>query len=153
MAITVVKAQPGDAPVLTAIAFAAKRHWGYPESWIQRWAATLTIAPGYVASHACFAALESGMILGFAAVRMEGDTGWIDHVWVRTDAMQRGIGRRLFQGCEDEARRGGASRLMIEADPNAAEFYARMGAVEIRREPASMDGVERFLPVMEKVLT
>jgi hypothetical protein len=27
-----------DAPELTKIAFAAKRHWDYPEEWIDLWA-------------------------------------------------------------------------------------------------------------------
>ncbi|HEX2853196.1 MAG TPA: GNAT family N-acetyltransferase [Opitutaceae bacterium] len=152
MAVTLVRAQSSDAPVLTTIAFAAKRHWGYPETWIQRWAAVLTVSVEYLAQHACFVAVETGPPLGFASVRMDGNVGWVDHVWVRPEAMGQGIGRALFERCEAEARRVGGTRLMIEADPHAAEFYARMGAREIRREPAPMDGVERFLPIMEKIL-
>ena len=73
-------------------------------------------------------------------------------MWVVPAAMRRGIGRALFAACEQEARRRGATRVKIEADPHAEEFYARMGARTIGREPAPMEGVERFLPIMEKAL-
>jgi GNAT superfamily N-acetyltransferase len=152
MAVEVVRSQPADAATLTAIAFAAKRHWGYPEAWIQRWTAVLTVAPGYLVNHPCFNAVENGAILGWAALRIENEVDWIEHAWVLPEAMGRGIGRMLFERCEEEAIRLGGTRLMVEADPHAAAFYVRMGAREIRRQAAPMDGVERFLPIMEKRL-
>ena len=142
-----------DAPALTAIAFTVKRHWGYPEAWIQRWSDVLTITPDYVAANSCFAAIdERGEILGFAALRREAGEFWLDHVWVLPTAMGRGIGRRLFEHCEEEARKAGATILKVEADPNAEAFYARMGMRSYGRVPAAMNGVERFLPLMEKTV-
>jgi hypothetical protein len=37
-----------DAEVLTRVFLAAKRHWGYPERWIERWRESLTITPDFV---------------------------------------------------------------------------------------------------------
>lgn len=45
MSIALRPATPADAAVLTEIAHAAKRHWGYPERWVQLWRAALTITP------------------------------------------------------------------------------------------------------------
>ena len=42
------RASPGDAEVLTRIAFAAKRYWGYPERWIEHWSESLTVTPEFV---------------------------------------------------------------------------------------------------------
>jgi hypothetical protein len=33
----IVRAKPEDAAALTQIAHAAKRHWDYPERWIEAW--------------------------------------------------------------------------------------------------------------------
>jgi hypothetical protein len=33
----IVRAKPEDAETLTEIAHAAKRHWDYPERWIEAW--------------------------------------------------------------------------------------------------------------------
>ena len=148
-----LRAVPEDAPHLTAIAFAAKRHWGYPETWIQHWRDALTITPDYIAANPTFVvADERGETLGFAALRKEAGEWWIDHLWVFPAAMGRGIGRRLFERCEEEARKAGATFLRIEADPNAESFYSRMGASTVGHVPAPMDAVERFLPRMEKAL-
>lgn len=147
------KAVPSDAPRLTAIAFAAKWHWGYPEAWIQRWSDALTITPEYIATNVCFAVIEEpDEILGFAALRKEAGEFWLDHLWLLPAAMGRGIGRMLFERCEAEAKNVCATRLRIEADPHAEEFYARMGARTVSRVSAAMDGAERFLPMMEKAL-
>ena len=78
-----------EAAQLSAIAHAAKRHWGYPEAWIQHWRLTLTITPEYIARNPTFV---------------------------------------------------------------AEDFYRKMGLVTVGREDASLDGHERFLPLMEKVL-
>ena len=37
MNIEIRRAQPNDAETLTNIAHAAKRHWNYPEHWIERY--------------------------------------------------------------------------------------------------------------------
>jgi GNAT superfamily N-acetyltransferase len=153
MTVTLSRPPPGDAPALTAIAFAAKRHWGYPEAWIQHWRAALTVAPEYVANNACFVAASDGEKIGFAAVRHEGTDAWIDHLWVMPQAMGQGIGRLLFRRCEEEARRNGATRLVVEADPHAEGFYVRLGARTVGRLASPMDGAERFLPVMAKKLS
>ena len=33
----IIRATKDDADSLTAIAISAKRHWNYPEAWIQHW--------------------------------------------------------------------------------------------------------------------
>ncbi|HTO03326.1 MAG TPA: hypothetical protein VL069_06475, partial [Opitutus sp.] len=61
------RAKPSDAAALTALAFAAKRHWGYPESWIQAWTEQLTITPEFIGAHPTVVALREGEPLGVAA--------------------------------------------------------------------------------------
>jgi hypothetical protein len=41
--IEIRRAEGPEASELTAVAFAAKRHWGYPEAWIDLWADELTV--------------------------------------------------------------------------------------------------------------
>jgi hypothetical protein len=64
--------------------------------------------------------------------------------------MGRGAGRALFGYAEDLARLAGAASIKVESDPHAEEFYVRMGAVRYGQVSATMDGHERFLPLMEK---
>lgn len=148
----IVRVGPEDAAVLTGVAFAAKRHWGYPESWIHRWTDMLTVTPDYLETNPAFGASVDGTIAGFYALQFHATEAQLDHLWVLPPAMRRGLGRALFEHAEKTAREAGATTLKIEGDPHAEGFYHRMGAVVYGQRAAPMDGQERFLPLLKKVL-
>lgn len=149
---TISRAAPGHGAALTALACAAKRHWGYPESWLRRWQPELTVTPAYIRRNPTFVARCDQTFVGFVAIELHGDAAVLDHLWVRPDSMGRGIGRALFLQAEDCARAAGAMRLTVTSDPHAEGFYRRMGATKCGDQPAPMDGEERLLPRLEKPL-
>ena len=53
----IIRAKPEDADTLTKISFAAKRHWGYPERWIEAWSDILTMRPEFIAANALWMVL------------------------------------------------------------------------------------------------
>lgn len=150
--IRIRRAGRDDAGALTAVAHAAKRHWGYPESWIRAWVAALTVTPEYIGAHPTFVAVTNADIVGFCALILEPDGARLDHLWVLPKAMGGGVGRALFVQAETAARAAGATCLRIVGDPHAERFYQRMGASVYGWEPAPIDGRERFLPLLRKEL-
>jgi len=76
----------------------------------------------------------------------------LDHLWVDPGMLRRGVGRALFEAAEQAARTAGARTLRLTGDPHAEGFYCRMGATVYAREPAPMDGHDRYLPLFEKTL-
>jgi GNAT superfamily N-acetyltransferase len=150
--VKIVRAGPKDAGELTAIAFRAKAHWGYPESWLRRWEKALTVSPDYVRDTPTFAAVRGSRVVGFFSLLVRGRDASLEHLWVFPPDMGKGVGSALFAAAEGVARSAGAARLKIESDPNAEAFYVRMGAVRCGSAPAAMDGNERCLPLLEKRL-
>jgi GNAT superfamily N-acetyltransferase len=150
--VKIVRALPEDAAELSALARAAKAHWGYPETWLRSWGGVLTLTPAYIRAHPKFAAVSEGRIVGFFAAVMRGDDALLEHLWVLPAEMGKGVGRLLFESAEAHARTAGAARLKVECDPHAEGFYVRMGAVKRGHVPAPMEGLERFLPLLEKAL-
>ena len=149
MEIEIRRATSELAPTLTDIAHAAKRHWRYPERWIESWRELLTITPAYVVEHEVFVATNGDEVVGFYAL-MDLRTHWsLDHLWVRPQYIGRGVGRRLFTHAVERARSLHPVPLRIESDPNAERFYLRMGARRIGSVPAEIDGVQRALPHLE----
>ena len=146
------KAPPEEAETLTSIAFAAKRHLGYPENWIQRWKEALTITCEYIISHPTYLAVSEGKVAGFCAVQLNPGIAFLDHLWVEPASMRRGIGRALFEYAESVAREAGASCIKIESDPHAEVFYRKMGAIVQGAKPAAMDEHARFLTLLRKDL-
>jgi GNAT superfamily N-acetyltransferase len=150
---TIRRATDDDAAALTAIAHAAKRHWGYPEAWIARWRDALTLTPAFVRDHAVFMAVDAGdRPCGFYALSIDGAGAVLEHLWVEPAWMGRGVGRQLLSHAIANARAGGAARLEIDSDPHAEAFYRRMGARHIGEVRADVDDVQRVLPRMEITL-
>lgn len=146
------RAQPEDAAALTQIALAAKRHWGYPESWITHWTEALTITPDYIGAHPTFVARTDDEIVGFYALKIQSAVAFLDHLWVLPTTMGQGVGRALFAHAEETARAAGVTCLKIVGDPHAEGFYVRVGAKVYGRELAIMEGHVRYLPLLEKSL-
>jgi ribosomal protein S18 acetylase RimI-like enzyme len=144
----IVPAKPEDADALSEIAHAAKRHWGYPERWIESWRDVLTIRPQFIAENVTFCARENDRIGGFYLLTTESDGAHLDHLWILPDAMDRGIGRALFRHAIEQAKKLGHRAIRIEADPNAAGFYERMGAKRIGTNVSEIEGQPRELPLL-----
>jgi len=144
----IFRANPADADALTEIAHAAKRHWGYPERWIESWRDILTMHPQFIAQNVTYCAKEDGRILGFYLLTTESDGMHLDHLWILPVAIGRGLGRALFRHAVEQVRKRGHHEIKIEADPNAAGFYERMGAKRIGVNVTEIEGRPRELPLL-----
>ena len=147
--ISIQPVLPEDAPVLTQIALAAKRYWGYPERWIEIWTPQLTFNPENFESNASWAAVEDGKPVAFYTLLEANEIASIENLWVLPEFMGKGVGRRLFLHAVETARRRGYKSLKLEADPNAVGFYERMGMHRTGERRSEVDGQPRILPIME----
>lgn len=144
----IVRCKPADAAMLTAIALAAKRHWGYPERWIESWSDVLTIEREFISSHETYAAVVDGQTVGFYALGRKGDSLDLLHMWVLPNAMRRGVGRSLFHHALERTKTLGFRQLEIEADPNAELFYRRLGAHRVGTSIRVVEKQRRELPIL-----
>ena len=148
MNLRIERASEDSHGMLTEIAHAAKRHWGYPERWMQLWRDVLTITPDYVDENDVYVANWEGEIVGFYALMGKGMKVTLDHLWLSPAQIGSGIGRSLFNHAVRMARQLGAVELEIEADPNAVGFYERMGATRVGENVYELDGQPRVLPLL-----
>lgn len=142
------RAHPGEAELLTEIAHAAKRHWSYPESWIEQWKPDLTITREFIADNEVFVATDCEEILGCCALVITESVAELEHMWIRPQHMSRGVGRALFLHVTCRAATLNMSGLELSADPNAEGFYRRMGAVRVGENTSHVKGQPRVLPRM-----
>ena len=144
----ILRATPDDAPKLTEIAFAAKRHWGYPERWIASWTHLLTVEPESITRQETYTAYVDGSPVGFYSLSRGQDRMCLEHLWVLPRSMQRGVGRALFIHAVGRVKALGFESLEIESDPNAAGFYEHMGARRVATTVTELEGRPRELPIL-----
>ena len=88
---------------------------------------------------------HDGKPIGVAQLKVVDDEADLLKLFVDPNALRSGTGKALLAWVTDIARKLGARRLTIEADPDAAPFYRRMGAYDVGQAPSgSVPG--RMLP-------
>jgi len=140
-----------ELPALSALCLRSKAVWGYDKDFIEACRNELTIEPCDMQSSTIAVAEESGRIVGMAQVKVTGDDADLLKLFVEPTVLRAGVGTRLFHWAISEAARMGADRMLIEADPEAAPFYRRMGAKDCGLAPSgSIPG--RMLPKLVREL-
>lgn len=148
----IVRAQPAHAEALTRITISAKRHWHYPEKWIQIWLPLMTMTPECISENEVWLKVIEGEPVAYYSLKQDGEELWLDNLWVLPEHMGKGVGKELFSHALERSRGRGASTLKIEADPNAESFYEKMGVRRVGEHHGEVDGQPRILPVMELYL-
>jgi len=143
-------ALPTDVPHLTAIAHAAKRHWGYSDELIALWDADITVTPQFIDDHPVFCAVQGDRIVGFYALSCQVNTCELEHLWVDPHHMGAGIGARLFEHAVYTVQSLDGLVLNILSDAHAEGFYRRMGSSRVGDAPSKPEG--RTLPRMTLVI-
>ncbi|MCG2670687.1 GNAT family N-acetyltransferase [Bradyrhizobium sp. GCM10023182] len=125
--------------------------WGYDKDFIEACRSELTIEPGDMRSSAIAVAEEDRQIVGITQIKVTGDEADLLKLFVEPTMLRGGVGTKLFHWAISEAARMGAERMSIEADPDAAPFYRRMGAKDCGLAPSgSIPG--RMLPKLVREL-
>jgi putative acetyltransferase len=138
------RAEPADAEAIWATHRAAVLGLTAPEYTPDQIAAWLDVTPDDFRAamqergEVFFVAEASGEVVGFAAVR--GDEA--RSVYVRPDAVRRGIGTRLLDAVEREVRASGGAFVGCEASLNAVPFYLANGYVELGAHARTVRGLE-----------
>ena len=142
-------ARTNEAEELSALAFSSKAYWGYASQFMEACRSELTVPAAnlddprfhYAVAERCVG------IVGYYALERLSESEWeLEALFVEPAHIGSGIGRALIEHAKATAAGLGATRLIIQGDPNAAHFYTAAGAVRVgERESASIPG--RKLPL------
>ena len=134
-----------ELPALSELCMRSKAVWGYDADFMAACLKELTFVPDDLVSSRIAVAARGESVLGVAQVRMVGRDADLQKLFVEPSALRGGVGKALFDWAIDAAHEMGASRMIIEADPDAAPFYRSFGARDIGHAPSgSIAG--RMLP-------
>lgn len=147
--ILIRQVKSADTDRLTQIALSAKRHWGYPERWMEIWTPQLTFTPDYFEENESWVAVEDEKPIAFYTLEDKNGIAWLENLWVLPEYIGKGVGKELFLHAVDLARQRNYKSLQLEADPNAMGFYEKMGMKKVGERHSEVDGTARILPIME----
>lgn len=114
---------------LSALCLRSKAYWGYDAEFMAACIEELTLSEQDFANDPIAVLEDSNGIGGVAHVCVDAEACYLDKLFIDPDRIGRGYGRKLYLWALDAARALGARELVIEADPDAAPFYQRMGSL------------------------
>ncbi|RGP40297.1 hypothetical protein BPTFM16_00579 [Altererythrobacter insulae] len=129
-----------ECVALTELCLRSKAHWAYDESFMAACREELTVTATDLKDNFCLVA-DKGTPIGFLQVSIDGDDACLEKLFVEPTAIGQGIGRQLLDSAISYLRKKAAIALVIEADPDAAQFYRKYGAKDLREvESGSIPG-------------
>jgi GNAT superfamily N-acetyltransferase len=140
------RARLDECAKLDDICFRSKAYWGYDAAFMEDVREQIRVNLDAVAAGRVWVAADAtdhpcGVI---EVDPLDATTADLTLLFVDPNHMRQGIGRALYAKALALARDLGARHLVIDADPQAAAFYASMGAVRTGSEPTGHQG--RLLP-------
>jgi len=147
--------EAGDAPEIVRLFFETVRSVNradYSDEQLEAWAAGVPDPEEWhtrMAGRRTLVAEEGGEVVGFAELEYDGR---LDMLYVRKDAVGRGVGRRLYEAVEREARDQGLGWIFTEASITARPFFEQQGFRVVREQMVSRRGVSMANFVMEREL-
>jgi putative acetyltransferase len=147
--------RPSDAPEISRLFYDtvhSVNRADYTEEQVEAWAPRIPDPAEWnvrMAARRTLVAAEGGEVLGFAELEANGH---LDMLYVRGDAVGRGVGRRLYEAAEREARVLGCVEISTEASITARPFFESLGFRVVREQTVVRREVELTNFVMEKRL-
>ena len=112
------------------------------------WLPELTCTAEAVHEEHVWCAEVDGDLAGFyRAIEAEEGAWSCEGFWIHPTYIGRGIGKNLLRHAIDLIADAGGRTLRIASDPNAQDFYIKMGARRIGDVPSQPKG--RRLPLLE----
>ncbi len=146
MNANVRKARIQEIPVLNEIAWQSKRYWGYSEELMRLWKDDLTLDREEFINQSIYKIEFRDKIIGFSSIMNNPKYYELTHLWILPEFIGRGFGKMLLaETLRREIKK--KKDILVEADPNAEQFYYSQGFVTIGRRESHPKG--RFLPVMK----
>jgi len=146
------RAQENDHIRLTEITFAGKSFWGYDNVQLEKWRSDLTISADYITDNETYKLVLNEETIGyFSIIKVDNDTIILDNIFLLPDYIGKGYGRFLMLDCIERAKIQQAKRIILDAEPNAENFYRNFGFETIGQFESSIKN--RFLPQMQLILS
>lgn len=145
---TISKATTDDAEILTDITKKSKAHWGYSNEQMESWSSQLTIATNYIGTNEVYKLVMNDLVVGYYSyVVLEENVVQLDNLFLLPEYIGTGLGTFLMSDFLDRCKALKFQKVVLEADPNAENFYKKQGFKTIGQIKTTIK--DRFLPIME----
>jgi putative acetyltransferase len=155
VAVRIRSYEAGDAPALARLFYEtvhAVNRANYSPEQLRAWTPEVPDPKAWharMSSRCTLVAEEDGETVGFAELERDGH---LDMLYMRKDAVGRGVGSQLYLAVEQVARERGLGRISTEASITARPVFERQGFRVVGEQVVARRGARLTNFAMEKSL-
>ncbi len=143
-----ISAKKSNALQLTELTIRSKSSWNYSKEQIENWRDVLTITEDYIEQNEVFVGLKENIIIGYYSYFIQDEeVAKLDNLFLEPENKGKGFGKIFMDDFIQRVIKSNINKIVLDADPNATNFYLRLGFKIIGKLPTSVPN--RFLPIME----
>jgi len=127
----------------------SKAYWGYDAAFLDLFMEKLGITDTYMQQHAIKLLYVDNQLAGFFNFGINNENLFeLDNFFLYPSCIGQGLGRKLWEACCRVAMEQGKDEFIIWSDPNAENFYLKMGCekIGVRQSPIIPD---RYAPILK----
>jgi GNAT superfamily N-acetyltransferase len=145
LSLVVRQARVEELAGLSELCLRSKAVWGYDQAFLEACRSELTLRPEELRTTLVAVAESKSGVAGVIQIKVADAEADLLKLFIEPRKLRSGIGSFLFSWAIEQAKSAGATRLLIESDPDAVSFYRGFGAYDVGVAPSgSIPG--RFLP-------
>lgn len=129
-----------DVETLRRMARLSEAHWGYDETFMEKFDRMFNITEDFIAQHPVFAAREQGEVVAFWGLIQDSDRCELEYFYIAEKVLNQGYGRLMWEHLLSWCRSNGIGGLAFVTSWEAVGFYEKMGAVQDGITQSSIDG-------------
>ena len=149
MKIKIKNAASNDLNKINELLRLSKAYWEYDAEFLDLFMKKLGITQNYMEQHTIKLFYIENNLVGFFNFSMNSENLFeLDNFFLHPNYIGQGIGRKLWDACCQAAIEQGKDEFIIWSDPNAENFYLKMGCEKIgeRQSPIMPD---RYPPILK----
>jgi GNAT superfamily N-acetyltransferase len=153
MTFTIKHAEAKDLAAINALLMASKASWGYDKIFMEAYMRNYSVTLDYLNARKLQTVyLGLDLMAFFSFFIHEDQTLELERMYLDPKHIGQGYGRKIWQACCDYAKMLDKKEFIVWSDPNAQDFYRKMGCVQIgvRASPLMPD---RSPPVFKYTLS
>jgi GNAT superfamily N-acetyltransferase len=144
LSLVVRQARLEELPGLSELCLRSKAVWGYDQAFLEACRSELTLRPEELRTTLVAVAESESGVAGVVQIKVADAEADLLKLFIEPRELRSGIGSFLLSWAIEQAKSMGATRLLVESDPDAASFYRGIGAYDVGVTPSgSIPG--RFL--------
>lgn len=146
--VRIERATEKDHIKLTEITVDGKAFWGFSKEQLAIWKDDLTVSRDYISANETYNLFLDSSIIGYYSfLKMSDDQIILDNLFLFQKYIGQGFGTLLMNDFLERVKKSGFSTIILEAEPNAEDFYKKFGFSTYGLVESKIKG--RLLPKMK----